>query len=163
MHNREGGNVIQENTGSDCIRGKRSLLTIFIAAAAILIAILPAFRSGVYVHGDLGFHLGRIESLYEGLRAGVFPLKVHFTLANGYGYGEGFFYPDALLYYPALLRFTGLSLGGLLQGLCGYGDSAHMADHVRLAEKAVAQEQSLVECVRGFHLHSLVPIHAFHL
>ena len=38
------------------------------AKALILITILPAFRSGVYVHGDLGFHLGRIESLYEGLR-----------------------------------------------------------------------------------------------
>ena len=110
MHNRKGRNVIQENTGSVYSSGKWSLLTIFIVAAAILTALLPAFRSGVYVHGDLGFHLGRIESLYEGLRAGVFPLKVHFTLANGYGYGEGFFYPDALLYYPALLRFTGLSL-----------------------------------------------------
>ncbi len=78
--------------------------------AALVVAVLPAFRSGVYVKGDLAFHLGRIESLYLGLKNGVFPLKVHFSLANEYGYGEGFFYPDALLYFPALLRLGGLSL-----------------------------------------------------
>ncbi len=78
--------------------------------AALVVAVLPAFRSGVYVKGDLAFHLGRIESLYLGLKNGVFPLKVHFSLANEYGYGEGFFYPDALLYFPALLRLNGLSL-----------------------------------------------------
>lgn len=81
-----------------------------VAAAALIIAVWPVFRSGVYVKGDLAFHLGRIESLYLGLKNGVFPLKVHFSLANEYGYGEGFFYPDALLYGPALLRLAGVSL-----------------------------------------------------
>ena len=81
-----------------------------VAAAALIVAMWPAFRGGVYVKGDLAFHLGRIESLYLGLKNGVFPLKVHFSLANEYGYGEGFFYPDALLYGPALLRLFGASL-----------------------------------------------------
>lgn len=81
-----------------------------VAAAALIVAVWPAFRSGVYVKGDLAFHLGRIESLYLGLKNGVFPLKVHFFLANEFGYGEGFFYPDALLYGPALLRLAGVSL-----------------------------------------------------
>lgn len=78
--------------------------------ATLLIAAWPVFRSGVYVKGDLAFHLGRIESLYLGIKNGVFPLKVHFSLANEYGYGEGFFYPDALLYFPAVLRLFGASL-----------------------------------------------------
>lgn len=89
---------------------KGSLFTAGIIVISIVLAVAPSLRSGVYVHGDLAFHLGRIESLYQGLRAGVFPVKVHSALANGFGYGEGFFYPDALLYFPALLRLLGLSL-----------------------------------------------------
>lgn len=89
---------------------KGSLLTVGIIVISIVLAVAPSLRGGVYVHGDLAFHLGRIESLYQGLQAGVFPVKVHSALANGFGYGEGFFYPDALLYFPALLRLLGLSL-----------------------------------------------------
>lgn len=80
------------------------------AAAAILIALLPMFRTGIYCHGDIAFHMGRIKSLYLGLRNGIFPLKVHPSLANSFGYGEGFFYPDAILYFPALLQLAGFSL-----------------------------------------------------
>ena len=76
----------------------------------IFIAVLPSLKPGIYFHGDIAFHLGRIESLYLSLKAGVFPAKVHASLANSFGYGEGFFYPDALLYFPALLELAGLSL-----------------------------------------------------
>lgn len=103
----------QARRKTDCRCGKRfnlEILQILIAILSISIALLPTFQKGIYFHGDIAFHMGRIESLYLGLRNGIFPLKVHPSLANSFGYGEGFFYPDAILYFPALLRLAGFSL-----------------------------------------------------
>lgn len=88
------------------------LIQFLMAAAAILIALLLTFQNGIYFHGDIAFHMGRIESLYLGLRNGIFPLKAHPSLANSFGYGEGSFYPDTILYFPALLQLAGVSLEG---------------------------------------------------
>lgn len=45
---------------------------------------------------DAPFHLARIESLNQALQMGIFPVKVHPSLAYSYGYGVGIFYPDFL-------------------------------------------------------------------
>ena len=80
-----------------------------ILLAAALLAFLPHFQKGVIPWFDAAYHLSRIETLYEALQAGVFPVKVHPSF-GGYGYGSGFFYPNTLLYLPALFMLAGLSL-----------------------------------------------------
>ena len=59
---------------------------------------------------DAPFHLARIESLNQALQMGIFPVKVHPSLAYSYGYGVGIFYPDFFIYLPAVLRMAGCSL-----------------------------------------------------
>ncbi|MDO4333614.1 MAG: hypothetical protein Q4C58_13140 [Eubacteriales bacterium] len=82
--------------------------------AYILIALfavsLPYLRQDLVVGSDAPFHLARIESLKEGLRGGMFPVKVHSVLCYQYGYGVGLFYPNFFLYIPAFFRIMGLSL-----------------------------------------------------
>lgn len=55
---------------------------------------------------DAPFHLARIESLNQALQMGIFPVKVHPSLAYSYGYGVGIFYP----------RFFYLSAGSFENG-----------------------------------------------
>lgn len=97
----------KKTSGTDT---EERILGAVIFALTFFIAVFPSLKAGINFHGDIAFHLGRIESLYRSLKAGVFPAKVHASLANSFGYGEGFFYPDALLYFPALLELAGLSL-----------------------------------------------------
>ena len=80
-----------------------------ISAAAILFFCLSNLWAGVFIAHD-AFHLMRIESLAEALQNGIFPVKIHFSMCYGYGYGVGFFYPNLLLYFPALLMMAGMSL-----------------------------------------------------
>lgn len=60
---------------------------------------------------DLRFHYYRIYTLAEGLRDGVFPVKIQPEWFNGYGYATGIFYGDVLLYLPAALYCMGFSMG----------------------------------------------------
>lgn len=70
----------------------------------------PLYTDYLTVGHDLPFHLMRIEGIAEGLRSGIFPVKIHPLWARGYGYAVGVFYGDALLYFPALLRLLGFSV-----------------------------------------------------
>ncbi|MGN0887047.1 MAG: hypothetical protein ACI4RT_08650 [Candidatus Spyradenecus sp.] len=58
---------------------------------------------------DIGFHLMRIDALWEALSYGVFPCRMYTHAANGYGYAAPLYYPDLALLPPALLRGLGLS------------------------------------------------------
>ncbi len=75
-----------------------------------VICFLPCFLKGIWMGSDAPFHLARIESLSQALQMGIFPVKVHPSLAYSYGYGVGFFYPDFFIYLPAVLRMAGCSL-----------------------------------------------------
>lgn len=86
------------------------LLTFLPLALTVLFCMLPNRMPGIPQASDEPFHLARIQSLTDGLRAGIFPVKVHPQLCYGLGYGVGFFYDNALLYFPAILVLLGLSL-----------------------------------------------------
>lgn len=71
---------------------------------------MPLYQDG-YVGGiDLPFHMSRIEGIYEGLKAGQFPVRIQPGWLNGYGYAVSVFYGDILLYFPAFLRLLGFTL-----------------------------------------------------
>ena len=59
---------------------------------------------------DLVIHLWRIAGISEGLREGMFPVRMQQIWFNRYGYPMGIMYGDALLYFPALLYLCGLPL-----------------------------------------------------
>lgn len=59
---------------------------------------------------DLYFHLMRIEGLRAGLESGMFPVRIQPGWLNGHGYAASIFYGDFFLYFPALLRYFGVSV-----------------------------------------------------
>ena len=59
---------------------------------------------------DTGFHLARLESVYQGLRAGEFPVRIGSVQMGGYGSLSAVMYPQLFLYPAAVLRFFRVSL-----------------------------------------------------
>ena len=91
--------------------GKRRRDALLLTGAALL-ASMPCLWGGLYgAWGhDLFFHLNRIEGIASGLASGQFPVRIHASTLQGYGYAASQFYPELFLYIPALLRVLGVSL-----------------------------------------------------
>lgn len=68
------------------------------------------FRREYLPGDDWLYHVARIEGVKDGILNGEFPVKVHGQFFNGYGYGNGLFYPSLFLYIPALLRILGIDM-----------------------------------------------------
>ena len=90
-------------------------------AAMLMLLIVftsaPVMWRGIYDGRghDLLFHVNRIEGIASGLRAGQFPVRIHASTLQGYGYAASEFYPELFLYFPALLRNLGVTLDGALR------------------------------------------------
>ncbi|MBQ4258982.1 MAG: hypothetical protein IJB84_01800 [Lachnospiraceae bacterium] len=74
-----------------------------------VLATFPAFTDTILFGHDLNFHLYRIEGIKDGLLAGQFPVRVHPTHNNGYGYITPGVYPELFFYIPAIFRILGMS------------------------------------------------------
>ena len=85
------------------------LAFVFIAASGILVASVPLLREAGVLGHDTVFHLARIEGMASAMQSGQFPVRLHGEVLNGYGYANSYFYPELLLYLPALLRMLGAS------------------------------------------------------
>ena len=73
-------------------------------------AILPLFFfKGIPFGDDLDFHLGRLTSIAECLKAGNLRPGVYPKYFGGMGYGPGLFYPGFFLYPFAVLMTLGAS------------------------------------------------------
>ncbi len=73
-------------------------------------ACFPLFTVNCINGHDIEYHLLRIESLKAGIEAGLPFLRVNLLFFGGEGYASSLFYPDFLLYFPAVLRAMGLSI-----------------------------------------------------
>lgn len=89
---------------------KKRLYFFLPAVITLLFCMLPNFFPGIPQASDEPFHLARIQSLADALRSGIFPVKVHPQLCYSLGYGVGFFYDNAILYFPAVLCLAGVPL-----------------------------------------------------
>ena len=89
---------------------KYVMLFIFIAAITVFVACLPIIDGGIIYGHDTEFHMARIEGLARGLYSGQFPVRIHGGSLNDYGYPTSLFYPELLLYIPAVLRLFGVSI-----------------------------------------------------
>lgn len=91
--------------------GKKTVSNVLIAMALlgiVMIASLPAFRSGVYKGFDLWFPMGRIESIAYELSHGQIPVRYDSTAWYGNGYISSTMYGNIFLYFPALLTLLGV-------------------------------------------------------
>ena len=92
-------------------RKKENQLYIYVILLIVTgITLIPMLSSKVIRGDDYFFHLLRIEDIKNGLNYGHFPVNIMPETLFGYGYGNGLFYPDLLLYFPALIRKLGVSL-----------------------------------------------------
>ena len=89
---------------------KENKLILLIAFFTIIVASLPLLQKNLVIGDDYEYHLARIQSISDSLKAGIFPVKVHTMLGASYGYGSGLFYPNLFLYVPAMLEIIGLNL-----------------------------------------------------
>ena len=85
--------------------------TIIIVGILIVLALsLPLFRENMFLGDDYEYHAARIDSIYNSLKAHIFPVKVHSQMANNYGYASGLFYPNLFLYIPSLFMILGFNI-----------------------------------------------------
>lgn len=69
----------------------------------VFVSSIGLLNAGWQKRDDTVFHMARIWGLAEGIRDGVFPVRIQPEWANGYGYGVSIFYSDFFLYVPAVL------------------------------------------------------------
>ncbi len=86
---------------------RRFLLVFFIT---MITACLPLFTVNCIQGHDIQYHLLRIEALKTGIQNGLPFLRVNMLFFGGAGYASSMFYPDFLLYIPALLRVAGFEI-----------------------------------------------------
>lgn len=88
---------------------KKEAVIFCVLLGVTVLASYPLFSGTVGFGHDLNFHLYRIEGIKDGLQAGQFPVRLHPTHNNGYGYISASLYPELFLYFPAILRILGAS------------------------------------------------------
>lgn len=79
---------------------------------AVCLGLLASFplANALLIGGhDMGFHITRMESIYQGLRAGEFPVRIGSAQEGGFGSLSATMYPQLFLYPFALLRFARVS------------------------------------------------------
>lgn len=99
--------------GKNIVAGKltrETKINTVIFFIVMFIACSPLFTKNCINGHDIAYHLLRIESLKEGILIGHPFLKVNVLFLGGAGYASSMFYPDFLLYFPALLRVFGVSI-----------------------------------------------------
>lgn len=77
---------------------------------AVLIVSVPCYLPYLVQGHDMPFETNRIVGIANGLRSGQFPVRIHPSTYEGYGYAASVFYPELFLYIPAILYKAGLSL-----------------------------------------------------
>ncbi len=82
----------------------------FIMLLVVFIASIPLVNEHIFAGHDITFHIGRIEGIARAIQSGQFPIRVHGGTVNDYGYPNSLFYPELLMYFPALLSLLGISL-----------------------------------------------------
>lgn len=90
------------------IKDNKILFIVFV----LFLTFLSSFNllhKGIIFNHDINFHLHRIIALTDSIRIHKY-IPVYFNYLNGFGYGNGLFYPDIFLYIPACLNYIGLSI-----------------------------------------------------
>lgn len=92
------------------IKKRENQIFFSVTIVAIIVAIAPLISRYALLGHDSDYHILRIEALKQQIQMGLPFLKVNPTFFGGAGYASSLFYPDFLLYIPALLRVVGFSI-----------------------------------------------------
>lgn len=93
------------------ISKRENYISVIFFIITMIIATSPLVSRYCINGHDIDYHLLRIESLKEGILIGKPFLKVNTLFFGGAGYASSMFYSDLFLYFPALLRVLGVSIG----------------------------------------------------
>lgn len=93
------------------IKHRENQIFFSVTIVTIIIAICPLLSRYCLLGHDSSYHILRIEALKQQIEMGRPFLKVNPLYFGGMGYASSLFYPDFLLYIPALLRVAGVSIG----------------------------------------------------
>ena len=94
----------------EIFKNKSNQISLLIFVITMIVACSPLISKYCINGHDAEYHLLRIESLKEGILMGKPFLKINVLYFGGAGYASSMFYPDLLLYIPALLRCVGVSI-----------------------------------------------------
>lgn len=89
---------------------KQNTFVLCIFLVTVFFACMPLMTENCINGHDIEYHLLRIEALKEGILAGKPFLKINMLFFGGQGYASSLFYPDFLLYIPAVLRALGVGI-----------------------------------------------------
>lgn len=81
----------------------------FVLFSFSLIASLPMFVGFLPMMDDFAFSFVRIEGIKDAILEGQIPAVILPNSLLGYGYADPVFYPNILLYFPAVMRMIGFS------------------------------------------------------
>ena len=87
---------------------KKTIILILYILITLIVVSVPLKNKGTPIGDDYGFHFARIQGICDGLKSGIFPVKISGTAANSYGYGSGLFYCNLFLYFPAILKLLAI-------------------------------------------------------
>ena len=132
----------------------------WISVIVILTACLPLFTLNCIGGHDIAYHLLRIEALKEGIASGRPFLRVNMLFFGGMGYASSLFYPDFLLYFPALLRVCGVGINlsyHLFVALCiilGFASAFYCAKHISKSNLA-AVITAVIFTLYQYHIYDI--------
>ena len=93
------------------IKQRENQIFFSVTIVALVVAICPLLSRYCLLGHDSSYHILRIEALKQQIEMGRPFLKVNPIYFGGMGYASSLFYPDFLIYIPALLRVLGMSIG----------------------------------------------------
>ena len=88
---------------------KRYILHLISFVIVSLLLVIPLAKRIILID-DLPFHLNRIQSLANSIKSGNYFPMIYGSALNNYGYANGIFYPQLMLYVPALLVCAGMKV-----------------------------------------------------
>lgn len=94
----------------DFFKKEENRISVIVFVIVMLVAFSKLFTKLCINGHDISYHLLRIEALKEGILIGKPFLKVNVLFLGETGYASSMFYPDFLLYIPALLRVMGVGI-----------------------------------------------------
>lgn len=86
---------------------KRRILRLISYVIISSLLVIPLAKKIILID-DLPFHLNRIQSLANSIKSGNYFPMIYGSTLNNYGYANGIFYPQIMLYVPALLICAGM-------------------------------------------------------
>lgn len=86
---------------------KKHILRLISYVIVSLLLVIPLAKKIILID-DLPFHLNRIQSLANSIKSGNYFPMIYGSALNNYGYANGIFYPQIMLYVPALLICAGM-------------------------------------------------------